>query len=80
VKGVNGVLSAAQLARDLNFRGLVVPAENASEAAMVKGIDVIAIETLSEIVEYFNGIREIHPAGTDSDSIWKGVSSGSGFS
>lgn len=74
VKGVNGVLSAAQLARDLNFRGLVVPAENASEAAMVKGIDVIAIETLPEIVEYFNGIREIHPAGTDSDSIWEKAS------
>jgi len=59
VKGVNGVLSAAQLARELNFRGLVVPAENASEAAMVKGIEIIAIETLPEIVEYFNGMREI---------------------
>jgi len=74
VKGVNGVLSAAQLARELNFRGLVVPAENAAEAAMVKGIDVIAIQTLPEIVEYFNGVREISPSGSDSGDLWEKAS------
>lgn len=62
VKGVSGVLSAAQLARELNFRGLVVPEENASEAAMVKGIEVIAIRTLPEIVNYFNGVGDILPS------------------
>jgi magnesium chelatase family protein len=66
VKGVNGVLSAAQLAKELNFRGLVVPAENASEAAMVKGIDVIAVRTLPEIVNHFNGINEICPVEAES--------------
>jgi len=70
VKGVNGVLSAAQLARELKFRGLVVPEENASEAAMVKGIEVIAIKTLPEIVDYFNGVSEILPAESDRENFW----------
>jgi len=74
VKGVNGVLSAAQLARELNFRGLVVPEENASEAAMVKGIEVIAIKTLPEIVNYLNGVSEIVPTGTDSGNFWEKTS------
>ncbi|OPY90811.1 MAG: Competence protein ComM [Syntrophus sp. PtaU1.Bin208] len=69
VKGVSGVLSAAQLARELNFRGLVVPEENASEAAMVKGIEVIAIRTLPEIVNYFNGVGEILPALARCESL-----------
>jgi magnesium chelatase family protein len=76
VKGVNGVLSAAQLARELNFRGLVVPDENACEAAMVKGIEVIAIKTLPEIVNYFNGVGEIIPAGANGENIWGKMSPG----
>jgi magnesium chelatase family protein len=71
VKGVNGVLSAAQLARNLNFRGLVVPEENASEAAMVQGIEVIAIKTLPEIVDYFNGVGDIHPVSSSSERFWE---------
>ncbi len=71
VKGVNGVLSAAQLARNLNFRGLVVPEENASEAAMVQGIEVIAIKTLPEIVDYFNGVGDIHPVSSGSERLWE---------
>lgn len=69
VKGVSGVLSAAQLARELNFRGLVVPEENASEAAMVEGIEVIAVKTLPEIVNYFNGVSEILPAGPNRENL-----------
>ncbi len=55
IKGVHGVLSAAFQAKDMDIRGVIVPRENASEAAMVKAIEVIPVETLSEVMEFLGG-------------------------
>ena len=45
----------AALARDRGFAGVIVPAENASEAAVVPGIEAISARTLIEVVGYFTG-------------------------
>jgi magnesium chelatase family protein len=71
VKGVHGALSAAFTTRALGIRGVVLPRENAGEAALVEGIDVIPVERLSEVVEFFGGRREIVPFHVDIDTIFR---------
>jgi len=48
VRPVKGALSMAILARDKGFNGLILPRENAPEAAVVEEIEVIGIGTLAE--------------------------------
>ncbi|MEX2223578.1 MAG: YifB family Mg chelatase-like AAA ATPase [Candidatus Rokuibacteriota bacterium] len=62
VRPVRGVLPVALHARREGFTPLLVPATNAAEAGVVRGIDVIPIATLHDAVEYLNGEREIVPA------------------
>lgn len=61
VKPVKGVISCALSARQEGFKGLIVSRENADEAAMVEGIDVLPVDHLSKIVDYFSGFAEIAP-------------------
>ena len=47
--------------KEQGLRGLVVPAPNAQEAAVVEGIEVIPVGSLTEAVGFFSGRLEIHP-------------------
>ncbi|MGA1977362.1 MAG: YifB family Mg chelatase-like AAA ATPase [Bacteroidales bacterium] len=58
---IKGVLPMALRAREEKFRGVIVPSKNAREAAVVSGIDVYGLETLGEVVEFFNGTRKFDP-------------------
>ncbi len=51
---VTGTLLMAMLAKELHFKGIVVAAKNVPEAQMTKGIDVVGINTLSELVNFLN--------------------------
>lgn len=48
---VRGVLPSAILARQLNFKGIVVPLENYPEARVISGIEVYGVKTLQEVIE-----------------------------
>ena len=63
IRPAKGTLSMALKAKELGMRGLVVPAANAREAAVVEGIDVIPVASLTEAVGFFSGQLEIpaHP-------------------
>src|SRR3954470_3155922 len=50
VRKIKGGLSLALLAREKGFRGVIVPEENAREAAVVEGVDVYAVRTLAQAV------------------------------
>jgi len=52
---VRGVLSMAILARDQEFKGIIVPAGNYAEARAVEGIEVVGAENLQEVVDFLNG-------------------------
>jgi magnesium chelatase family protein len=71
VKAVHGALSAAFTTRSLGVRGIILPKENAGEAALVREIDVIPVERLSDVVEFFEGRREIAPFHVDIDAIFR---------
>ncbi len=56
---IKGALSMAMAARDLGLKGLLIPRENAAEAAVVSEIDVIPINSLTEAVGFFAGSLDI---------------------
>lgn len=56
-----GVLASARAAKASGLRGVVVPKENAREAALVDGIEAIAVSSLSEPVAFFSGKLTIAP-------------------
>ena len=70
VKQICGALSAAFFAKEAGLKGIVVPSENAAEAAMVNGVDVVGAETLADIVEFFNGNRYISPTTFDDEAYF----------
>lgn len=61
LRPVNGVINLALLAKKLGAEGVIVPAENAPEAAAVDGVHVYAADTLSAVVGFLNGQHEIEP-------------------
>ncbi len=62
VKPVRGVLSVAALAARENVRALIVPRENAPEAAVVDRLTVIPAATLTDVVKFIAGEADIGPA------------------
>src|SRR6478736_226617 len=62
LRPVKGVLSIAMLARDRKIPHLLVPLGNAREAAVVEGVAVYPVRTLTEVVEFVNGTRTIDAA------------------
>ena len=71
VKPVKGTLPIAVAVRDAGYRGILLPRENSREAAVVKGVDVLPINTLSECVEFLNGSFHIDPVEVDLDEIFR---------
>jgi magnesium chelatase family protein len=61
LRPVPGVLPLAALARRLGARGLIAPAANAAEAAVVEGLDVFAPATLLEALHFFTGEENLSP-------------------
>jgi len=62
LRPVRGALSVAALAAKLKCRALVVPRENAPEASVVRGITVIPVESLAQVVRFVAGEIQIPPA------------------
>lgn len=58
---VKGVLPMAIMARKAGFKGMIVPKANETEAAVVNDIDIYGVESLREVVDFFNGTLNIEP-------------------
>lgn len=61
LKPVKGVLPIAIEARKKGFKGIILPEANAEEAAIVDELDVLGVETIKEVIDFFNGKIEIIP-------------------
>ena len=66
-----GVLSMAIAAKQAGLRGIVVPQQNATEASVVEGIEVIAVDTLTQTVGFFSGQLELEPISSPIDSLFE---------
>jgi len=62
LRPVKGALSIATMARQKGLRKMVVPLENANEAAVVQDVQVFGLRSLPEVVDLINETREFTPA------------------
>ena len=70
VRAVKGALATAMLARNLGRRGVIVPADNAAEAAVVEGLEVIPVSFLTEAVGFLTDELPIDAAQVDLDEVF----------
>lgn len=61
IRPIKGALPIAIQARKENFKGLIVPSENAREAAMVNKLEVYGVKHIKEVIEFLNGISPLEP-------------------
>lgn len=61
IRAVTGILPSAMLARDIGMKGVIVPADNAQEAAVVAGIEVRGFSHLAELIAWARGNIEVAP-------------------
>lgn len=52
LRPVRGVLSCVQAASEAGYREIIVPAENAVEAALIDGIEIVPAQSLSEVISH----------------------------
>jgi len=71
VKPVKGALSLAVLAKRTGCRGMIVPAGNAQEAAVVESVRVFGVQTLPQVVEFLSGRAPAEPVGIDIRSAFE---------
>lgn len=70
LRPVHGVLSIAWEARKQGLKGLVLPAVNAKEAALAKGLKVYPVNSLRETVDFLNNQQLIEPFQVDLEKIF----------
>ena len=61
IRPIKGALPIAIQSRAEKFKGLIVPKENAREAALVNNLDVYGVEHIKEVVDFFNGVSDLKP-------------------
>ena len=70
VRPIRGALSAAILAKERAMRGIIIPVENAAEAAVVEGLDVIPVGSLTEATGFITEQLPLEPATVDLAAVF----------
>ena len=66
LRPIKGVLPIAIEARSRQCKGIIVPAENAREAAIVNNLEVYGAHTLRQVADFFNGTGTIGQTVVDT--------------
>lgn len=71
LRPIKGALSMSLLARDNRRRGLIVPRENAPEAAVVDGVEVYGASSLTEAAAFLAGRLPLESTHVDLDALFQ---------
>ncbi len=71
INKVNGVLPMCIEAKKLGIKQVVLPKENAQEAAVVEDLNVYGANTLGEVVDFLNGNLKIEKSNVDIEKLFK---------
>ncbi|MDU1891016.1 MAG: YifB family Mg chelatase-like AAA ATPase [Dysgonomonas sp.] len=63
---IKGVLPIAIKARELGFKGIILPQKNAKEAAVVNNLDVYGVSKINEVIDFFNEDIELDKTEIDT--------------
>ena len=58
---IRGALPVSIAAREQGFEGLILPKQNAREAAVVNHLNVYGVDNITEVIEFLNGERTLEP-------------------
>ena len=72
VRRVRGVLPIALRAREEGRKGILVPPENAEEAAVVAGLEVHPVANLREAADFIEGRKAVPPVAVDVEAAFGG--------
>ena len=61
VNPIKGALPISIKAAEEGFKGVIVPKANANEAAVVEGLEVYGVETIMDVINFFNGFHHLEP-------------------
>ncbi len=61
IRPIKGALPIAIQARKENFKGLILPKQNAREAAMVNNINVYGVEHINDVINFFADENSLKP-------------------
>jgi len=70
IKPIRGSLPMALAAKSQNVKGLLLPVDNTSEAAVVQGIEAIGVRDLGEVVDFLNEQLPLTPTQIDLSSLF----------
>ena len=68
---VRGALPIALESKKQGFRGVILPAHNAAEAAVVDGLEVYGVTHLREVVDFLRGEKELTPVRIDLERLFR---------
>jgi magnesium chelatase family protein len=71
LKPVRGILPVALRAKEDRFEGMIVPVENACEAAVVEGLRVYGMRSLADVISFFNESGSYSPTEVDMDRLFR---------
>jgi magnesium chelatase family protein len=61
LRKINGVLPTVIMAKEREFKTVFVPYENACEASIIEGVDIIPLHNIRELIDHFKKVKEIPP-------------------
>lgn len=70
LRPIKGSLPIAIEARKNNFKGFILPKENASEAAIVDGLEIIGVTNIKEAIAHIEGEEIIKPLDYDTRDVF----------
>src|SRR3989454_7965891 len=69
LRPIKGALSIAAMAEQKAIKKMVLPAENAQEAAVVRGIEVYGLRSLPEVLDLINETRKFAPVRVNANEM-----------
>ena len=63
---IKGALPVAIKARKEGFKGFILPKQNAKEAAIVDDLEVLGVENITDVINFFKGTQELKPTVFDT--------------
>lgn len=70
MKPIRGALPIAVKAREAGFKGLLLPYQNAREAAVVSGIDVYGVKDITEVIAFLNDDSVMQPIKLNTEEMF----------
>lgn len=71
MKSVKGALPIALKAKEAGYKGLIIPHQNAREAAVVSGIEVYGVQDITEVITFLNDNTSLQPLRLNTDELFQ---------